>query len=317
MAETSGFFQAVWDDSLENPITQEQTGWWDKSYIASEFANYFKLFVGNGVFGSPTNQLKVSPGTGLNVIVSAGWAYINGMWYHNDSNKTLSIPANSTSASRIDSIRVRYSATARKIEVLEFAGDTTLVRGETTYDLELAQIIVPANASSILYSDITDTRIDESVCGLVKGLLEVETTADLFAQYDSIFNTWFDSVKDQVTGDLAIRLQQEFDTLNGNVEDYQDAVEAQVDAAEGLVEDYVYNDYVIQEQEFVFTNKVCEISDSKIKSSSLIDVYFTAATIEEAEECQIVVDSSTGKITLTAAKQPTNTIRGLIRVRVN
>ena len=317
MAETSGFFQAIWDSSLTNPITQEQTGWWDKSYIASEFANYFKLFVGNGVFGSPTNQLKVSPGTGLNVTVSAGWAFINGMWYHNDVAKTLAIPENSTSASRIDTIRVRYTAASRKIEVLEFAGDTTLVRGDSIYDLEIAQIVVPSNAESIAYADITDTRTDENVCGLVKGLMEVETTADLFAQYDSIFNTWFDGVKDQVTGDLAIRLQQEFDTLNGNVEDYQDAVEAQVDAAEGLVEDYVYNDYVIQEQEFVFINKVCEIVDAKIKATSLIDVYFTAATIGTAEEAQIVVDSSAGKITMTAAAQPNDTIRGLIRVRVN
>ena len=56
MAETSGFFQAMWDDSLKNPTTEEYTGWWDRDYTANQFMKYFSLFVGNGVFVSPTNQ---------------------------------------------------------------------------------------------------------------------------------------------------------------------------------------------------------------------------------------------------------------------
>ena len=59
-----------------------------------------------------------------------------------------------------------------------------------------------------------------------------------------------------------------------------------------------------------------DIPDEKITANSLIDVYFTAATIAEAEECQIVVDSTAGSIILTAVKQPEGTIRAAIRVRV-
>ena len=125
------------------------------------------------------------------------------------------------------------------------------------------------------------------MCGFVKGLMEEETTADLFAQYQAQFNAWFDSIKDQLTGDLAVRLQLEFDQLN-----------------------------VIAEQAFVFTNRVCQISDSKVTANSLIDVYFTAETIGAAEEAQIYVDSSAGTITLTATQQPSSAIRGSIRVRV-
>lgn len=317
MAETSGFFQAVWDDSLENPITQEQTGWWDRSYTAKQFLDYFNLFVGNGVFGSPTNQCKVIPGTGLTVIVTPGWAFIKGAWYHNDTNKVIEIDNNSGSISRVDGIMLRYNNTDRTITAIATTGNTTLVRGETIYDLKIAEVTVEPNAVSITGANILDTRIDESVCGLVKGLLEVETTADLFAQYEAQFDEWFDTVKNQVTGDLAIRLQTEFVQLNQNVEDYQEDVEDALQQDRAIIEDYVYNDFVIQEQEFVFTNKVCTISNSKVKATSLIDVYFTAATIEEAEECQIYVDSSNGLITLTAAKQPTSAIRGMIRVRVN
>lgn len=317
MAETSGFFQATWDDSLENPITQEQTGWWDKSYTAKQFLDYFNLFVGNGVFGSPTNQCRVIPGSGLNIIIKAGWAFIKGAWYHNDSDKIIAIENNSSSISRTDGVMLRYNDVNREITGIVTTGSTELVRGETIYDLKIAEVIVPSGASEIITSNITDTRTDETVCGFVKGLLEVETTADLFAQYEAQFNEWFETVKDQVTGDLAIRLQQEFLELNQNVEDYQDAVEGYLAEDRALIEDYVYNDYIIQEQAFVFTNKVCSIPDNKVKATSLIDVYFTAETIEEAESAQIVVDSSDGYITLTAAVQPNNPIRGMIRVRVN
>lgn len=350
MAETSGFFQAQWDETLQNPETGEWTGWWDRDYIASQFANYFKLFVGNGVFGSPTNQLKVVPGTGMTVIVKSGWAFINGYWYYNDTDLILPIASNGSSATRVDSVRLRWTNASRAISAMVFTGDVNNVRTSSTYDLKIAEVSVPVGAVEISAANITDTRTNEAVCGLVKGLMEIETTADLFAQYNAIFNAWFDTIKDQLAGDLGARLQLEFDQLNQNVEDYQDDVEAdiaqyksdiqtsiatseaairqdisdyhldaqaQIDAATALVEDYVNNDYVIQEREFVFVNKVCTISDSKVKATSLLDVYFTAATITHAEDCKISVDSSAGLITLTAEVQPTQTIRGMIRVRVN
>ena len=214
MAETSGFFQAEWDDSLENPITEENTGWWDRSYVAAQFANYFKLFIGNGVFGSPTNQLLVSPGEGLSVVVSAGWAFINGMWYHNDSSKQIVIQTNSTASIRTDSIRVRFNDADRSITVLGFTGDTTLVRGSNIYDLELAQVAVSPLATAISAANITDRRTNEAVCGLVKGLMEVETTADLFAQYTAEFMEWFNDMKDQLSEDAAGHLQLEIDAIN-------------------------------------------------------------------------------------------------------
>lgn len=327
MAETSGFFQAMWDDSLKNPITEEYTGWWDRDYTANQFMKYFSLFVGNGVFVSPTNQLKVIPGTGLSVIITEGWGFINGAWYHNDSNLEVPLVTNGTSNNRVDSIRLRYSESSRSISSAVFTGDTNLVRGETIYDLELAEVIVTPGSVTISASNITDIRTNENRCGFVKGLVEVISTEDLFSQFESLFNDWFSTVKDQVTGDLAIRLQAEFEELNQNVVLYQQNVETQIEGyntnyqqtlneSKSLIENYVYNDYVIPEKELNFVNNVCTVEDSKVTANSLIDVYFTADTIQEAEDCKIYVDSSDGLITLTAETQPTTTIKALMRVRV-
>lgn len=309
MSETSGFFEAQWDDSLTNPITEEQTGWWDRDYLASQWQEFMQMFLGNGVFVSPVNQCKVIPGTGLTVIVTPGWAFINGSWYHNNANLVINLSPNTTSSSRIDSIKLRYSDSTRSINALGFTGETTLVRGESVYDLKIAEVTVPVGAVTISAANITDTRSNENVCGFVKGLVDVVDTNDLFSQFDAIFNNWFDTVKDQVTGDLAITLQREFLELNKNVEDYKNT-------AQSLIENYVYNDYTSEVTNLTFSNKVCEVTDAKVTANSLIDVYFTADTIQEAEDCKIVVDSEAGKIKLTAEKQPSKTIKAVFRVRV-
>lgn len=309
MSETSGFFEAQWDASLTNPITEEQTGWWDRDYLASQWQEFMQMFLGNGVFVSPVNQCKVIPGPGLTVIVTQGWAFINGSWYHNDANLVINIAQNTTSNSRIDSIKLRYSDSTRSINALGFTGETTLVRGESVYDLKLAEVTVSVGAVTISAANITDTRSNENVCGFVKGLVDVVNTNDLFSQFDTIFNNWFDTVKDQVTGDLGAKLQLEFSKLEADVEDYKNT-------AQSLIENYVYNDYTSAVTNLTFIDKVCEVTDAKVTANSLIDVYFTVDTIQEAEDCKIVVDSEAGKIKLTAEQQPSKTIKAVFRVRV-
>ena len=309
MSETSGFFEAQWDDSLTNPITEEQTGWWDRDYLASQWQEFMQMFLGNGVFVSPVNQCKVIPGTGLTVIVTPGWAFINGSWYHNNANLVINLSPNTTSSSRIDSIKLRYSDSTRSINALGFTGETTLVRGESVYDLKIAEVTVPVGAVTISDANITDTRSNENVCGFVKGLVDVVDTNDLFSQFDAIFNNWFDTVKDQITGDLGAKLQMEFYNLSNDVESYKNT-------AQSLIENYVYNDYTSKVTNLTFFNKVCEVTDAKVTENSLIDVYFTADTIQEAEGCKIVVDSEAGKIKLTAEQQPSKTIKAVFRVRV-
>lgn len=347
MAETSGFFDAVYDE-----FTQE----YDLEYLASQFAAYFALFVGNGVFGSPTNQLKVSSGDGMTIKVSPGWAFINGYWYHNDEELVLSVTSNLTSSSRSDAVLCRWDAGSRRISVAVQTGSTEVTRDGSYYDLKLADITVPAGATSIPESNITDTRTDESVCGLVTQLLEVQTTTDLFAQYEAIFNEWFDSMKDQVTGDLAIKLQTEFTELNEKVDIYQqntedmvtqfknevtqsnssfqqnmsnsftqyqqtvnnsiNAIQQTANTANQTIQTFVDNDFTIPKQTLTFTDKICTITDERVTENSLVDVYFTADSMTVAEIAQIYVDSAEGKIILTANTQPSSTMEAMIRVRV-
>lgn len=212
MAETSGFFEAILD---------EFTGEYDLEYFASQFAAFFALFIGNGVFGSPTNQLKVSAGDALTVKISPGHSFINGYWYENDEELTLSITPNLTSSSRADAIICRWDNSLRRISTIVQDGSTEIIRNDSYYDLKLANVLVPAGAVSISESNIVDTRTDENVCGLVTQLLKVQTTADLFAQYNSLFWDWFNNIKDQVSEDMAIQIQQEIGDLEQEIGDLE------------------------------------------------------------------------------------------------
>lgn len=334
--ETSGFFDAVYNEVDES---------YDLQYLSSQFASYFALFIGNGVFGSPTNQLRVRAGSGMTVTVSTGWAFINGYWYYNDEELILPIPSNVSSQSRVDSVMCRWNSNDRRISVVLVSGSKEAVRNSTVYDLKLAEIVISPGSSQILDAFITDTRMNEQVCGLVTQLLEVQTTEDLFAQYQAIFEEWFTTVKGQVTGDLAIRLQQEFVELNKKTDVYQTSVETAIreyyDATERQIEmyktstdediesiqqtanvaysimsDFTDADFTLPLQELTFFNKQCIIIDSRLTKDSLVDVYFTADTMAIAETATIYVDSEDGRIVLTAKMQPTNVLKARIRVRV-
>lgn len=304
MAEYSGFFDAEWDPDLYNEETGE-LGDWDVRYLVKQFTDYFSLFVGNGVFASPVNQCKVIPGTGNAIIVSAGWAFINGCWYHNDAPKEIPLLPNQTNVNRVDSIRLRFSEASKDIIAYSFTGDTEIVRTEGTYDLKLADVIVPPFAVTVSAANISDARPNESVCGFVKGLVEVVNTEDLFSQYNAMFQEWFDATKDQLQGDLAIRIQQELEQVLKTVESSETRIQ-------NFISEYYYTDV----KYLAFVNNVCVIEDEKVTENSLVDVYFTADTIAEAENCQIYVDSGNGTITLTAEQQPAETIKAVFSVRI-
>lgn len=306
--EHSGFFEAVYDESI---------GEYDRVYLAEQFANYFKLFIGNGVFISPTNQLKVIPGIGLSVIVTEGWAFINGYWYHNDSNLTIPIISNPSSEGRIDSIVLRMTQVDRNIKAMSLIGTTAITRSDSVYDLKLAEVLVTSSAITISDSNISDTRPNEDVCGFVKGLVDVITTKDLFSQFEGIFNDWFETIKGQLSGDLAVRLQMEFTELNQNVENYYNQSAEMLLECQNIINNYVEKDFIlVTNQELQFIDNNCIIEDERITINTLVDVYFTADTIDEAIRSSIYVDSTDGAVILTSGRTPISTIVATIRVRV-
>lgn len=315
MSQQSGFFESIWDETIVNPQTGT-LGDWDIKYYYNQFADYFAKFFGNGVYYNPDDNLKVLSTGGMSVAIKAGWGFVNGFWFHLDEDTSLPVPANSTAYTRTDSVILRWNLSDRNISLVYATDTDTPTRSDSIYDLILANIVVEPSVASILGDKITDKRTDQTVCGIVRGL-EADSidTETLFAQYDAIFNEWFDTVKNQVTGDLAIRLQMEFTQLNQNVEEYQENVETIANNALNTITDFVEDFFTLPLQTLTFVNKRCEIADSRVTADSLVDVYFTAETMDNAEAANIYVDSAEGKIVLTCTFNPIGTIQARIGVR--
>lgn len=198
----------------------ESTGKYDRQYTAEDFAKYFALFVGNGVFANPASQLMVkiaaTKQTPYNVTVEPGWAFINGYWYHLQQKATLTIPVNTSAQTKYQRVVVRYNNTTREIglTIVEAAGETIEpTRNDAIYDLALAQVTVKSNASALSASDVKDLRPSSKYCGYVAGAIDQIDAGTLYDNLTEQFNIWFEGIKKQLDGDVATKLQKQIGSL--------------------------------------------------------------------------------------------------------
>ena len=169
---------------------------YDRSFDAADFAAYFASFVGTGVYPNPSTNYKVnSLNNNLTLTVTTGMAFINGYYAHMTQNTTMTVAAPDTVYRRIDSVILRLDLVNRGFALMCVKGTPAgspvapvLVRNSDNYDIRLAEVSVRAGTVSILTSDITDTRQNNSVCGFVQGLITQVDTTDIYNQYQTYLN---------------------------------------------------------------------------------------------------------------------------------
>lgn len=203
----------------------------DRKYLASDFAVYFAKFIGNGIFVNPSNSVQVMANDDMTITIKAGAAWINGYMYINDSDLILPIDVADGVLNRIDRIVLKMDTAGRAINAVVKKGTfasspvtPTLQRDADGYELGLADIYVGAGATQITQANITDLRLDNNFCGIVHGTVDQIDLTTLFNQYtvgfqakevdfENEFTTWFNTVKNQLSGDVAGNLQNEIGAL--------------------------------------------------------------------------------------------------------
>ena len=218
----------------------------DRKYKSSDFAEYFSTFIGNGVFPNPSNNLLVTANGDMTINLSAGFAWINGYMYHNTNNLTLTVGHSDSALKRIDRVVLKCDFINREIKAYikegVFASNPvppTLKRDIDAYELAIAEILVNAGSISIKQSDITDTRLDKEVCGIVTQTVKEIETSELYrklqgyidergqdiegwmnqatTQWEVSFNTWFESIKGILNEDAAASLASRILDLENKV----------------------------------------------------------------------------------------------------
>ena len=189
---------------------------YDRVYQAQHFAAYFASFINNGVFAQHADQLQVvaMPTPAMQVTVRKGQGWINGYWYENTDELYLPIEVADGVLHRIDSVVLRFGTAERTMWLVVKKGvpavsnpvKPELTRNADYYELQLATVSIPASSINITQARITDTRLDTNVCGWVAGVVDQIDTTGLFAQYNSAFEAWFQSVQGIMEGDVAANL---------------------------------------------------------------------------------------------------------------
>ena len=132
----------------------------------------------SGVYAN--NHLAVSAAGGMGVNISKGIAWLHygefaGAVYGNTNEINLPIPLADATYPRIDRVVIRYDAVQNKGFLTISPGTpasnpapAALLRNENAYEISLAKVYVAAGTTEITAANITDERLDESVCGLMR-----------------------------------------------------------------------------------------------------------------------------------------------------
>lgn len=160
-------------------------------YDAKDAAAYFAPRT-SGVY-SAENCFTVTAAGGYTVRVSSGIGWVHPSDFEGYSivkteADTLTLSVADATRPRIDRIVLRYDAAARKtlLQVLEGSPDSNptapaISRTALVYDLVLCDILRPAGSTSITAGNLTDTRLDESLCGVMRDAVEGIPTDALLA----------------------------------------------------------------------------------------------------------------------------------------
>lgn len=215
-------------------------------YEAKDMGTYLATRT-RGVFSAESN-LTVTPGeNGLSVSVSPGLAWLKwsdfwGVAALQEQALTLTLDTADGALKRIDAIVCRLDKVNNRAEIVVKKGAPSSapivvppVRDANYDELYIATVLIGAGVISISASAITDQRLNEEYCGLMRDGITGIPTASLHAQAQQIlteltaalnaqivrqsaeFDAWFDDLKGKLGEDPATALQLQVDNLNAAV----------------------------------------------------------------------------------------------------
>ena len=193
----------------------------------------------SGVY-SAEEDFAVSISGELSLTVSAGQAWVRPSRFKGRSiimeqPTTLTLTAADPVRTRIDRVVLRYDAAARKtsLQVLEGTPDSAsptapaITRTALVYDLCLAEITRPAGSTAITAANLTDTRADEDICGVMRDGVTGIPTAQLIAQWQAAQAAQEADARQQTENQLTAA-QQKFDAQMSTMQQQSGELSAEI-----------------------------------------------------------------------------------------
>lgn len=215
----------------------------DRVYNARHWADYFIPFFKTGVFNGD-NQIVA--GSGMSVIENKGYAWIDGYMYHLTDELTLDIETASGNMNRIDNIVLRLDLTKRWIKCFVVTGGyyqgnaipPEPENSATVHEIVLARIRVDAGTTAITQDLITDTRMDQQLCGWVSETVDHIKFEQITAQFDAFFAKYQSNILQEYTlytGKIAEFEQQaleQYSSINADFEEWLETIKGKLSEAD-------------------------------------------------------------------------------------
>ena len=151
----------------------------------------------SGVYSKESNFAVSITGT-RQITVAPGLAWINyddfkGVAVCSREENILTVPDADNTLNRVDRVVLQFD-TSENITAIKLKTGTpavaaqppNILQNHNQYELGLCTISVPAGSSAVTIADITDTRADEAVCGVMRDGVTGIPSAQLQAQADAL-----------------------------------------------------------------------------------------------------------------------------------
>lgn len=168
-------------------------------YSAEDVATYLCTRT-SGVYSKETNFAVSNTGT-RQITVAPGLAWINyddfkGVSVCSREENVLTVPEADNTLNRVDRVVLQFD-TSENITAIKLKTGTPAVAAQppdilqnhNQYELGLCTISVPAGSTAVTAADITDTRADETVCGVMRDGVTGIPTAQLQKQAKAMLDS--------------------------------------------------------------------------------------------------------------------------------
>ena len=167
-------------------------------YSAEDVATYLCTRT-SGVYSKETNFAVSITGT-RQITVAPGLAWINyddfkGVSVCSREENILTVPEADNTLNRVDRVVLQFD-TSENVTAIKLKPGTpavaaqppVILQNHNQYELGLCTISVPAGSTSITAADITDTRADETVCGVMRDGVTGIPTGTLVQQFRAVID---------------------------------------------------------------------------------------------------------------------------------
>ena len=168
-------------------------------YSAEDVATYLCTRT-SGVYSKETNFAVRTTGT-RQITVAPGLAWINyddfkGVSVCSREENVLTVPEADNTLNRVDRVVLQFD-TSENITAIKLKTGTPAVAAQppdilqnhNQYELGLCTISVPAGSTAVTAADITDTRADETVCGVMRDGVTGIPTGTLVQQWQAVIES--------------------------------------------------------------------------------------------------------------------------------